>query len=78
MGCIVVDMSQGLRLFAAFGLGVLKLRCIAGGVPLGMGCARMPHFTSKKKKKLLVLSLAYLETSRKKKAFEESLIKQAK
>ena len=26
----------------------LKLGCIAGGVPLGMGCARMPHFTSKK------------------------------
>ena len=26
------------------------LRCIAGGVPLGMGCARMPYFTSKKLK----------------------------
>ena len=24
------------------------LRCIAGGVPLGMGCARMPHFHKKK------------------------------
>ena len=25
------------------------LRCIAGGVPLGMGCARMPHFHKIKK-----------------------------
>ncbi len=23
---------------------VYILRCIAGGVPLGMGCAQMPHF----------------------------------
>jgi hypothetical protein len=42
---LVLDMLSSARRT----VGTLKLRCIAGGVPLGMGCARMPHFTSKKK-----------------------------